>query len=111
MSIAQIRKRIKLFFSVFTLLFALAYLSPSFTGYYTPQLKTAHAASVDAFVVQSGTALVSAHQQFCKITGLDYFIANITLNASSIEVATSKALFISLFDRNVFYVFTTINAP
>jgi hypothetical protein len=110
MNLSAIRKNLKLFFSVFTLLFAVAYFS-SFFNYYTPRYaKTSHT-SIEEFVTQAGTSVVSVSQHLYKITGLDHFVFDITLSSSSIEIASSKAFFVSLFERNVFYVLTTINAP
>src|SRR6478609_10374336 len=110
MFLSGIRKNLKLFFSVFTLLFAVAYFSSSFS-YYTPHYAKANRTSaIEQFVMQAGTSVVSIGQHLYKITGLDLFVFDITLGTSSIEIVSSKALFISLFERNIFYVLTTINA-
>lgn len=110
MYLSAIRKNLKLFFSVFTLLFALAYFSSSFS-YYTPRYAKAGPTSIEEFVTQAGASVISVGQHLSKITGLDLYIFDITPGASSIEIFSAKAFFVSLFERNVFYVLTTINAP
>lgn len=106
----MIRKNLKLFFSVFTLLFAVAYFSSSF-NYYAPRYAKSNHASIEEIVTQAGTSVVSVNQHLYKITGVDHFVFDITLKASSIEITSLNAFFISVFERNVFYVLTTINAP
>jgi hypothetical protein len=110
MPLSAIRKNLKLFFSVITLLFAVVWF-PTFFNYYTPHYGKPSHTSIKEFVTQAGVSVVSVNQHLCQITGLDHFVFDITLSAPSIEIASSKAFFISLFERNVFYVLTTINAP
>jgi hypothetical protein len=111
MNVSTIQKNVRLFFSVFTLLFTIAYF-PSPFNYYTPRYAKANAhSSLEECVTQSGASIISTGQQLNKITALDHPDFDIALSDSSINIVQSKALFISLFERNVFYVFTTIHAP
>lgn len=110
MSLSAIRKNLTLFFSVSALLFAVAYFSSSF-NYYSPRYHKANqTSSIEEFVTQSPASLVSAGSLY-QITGIAHFVFDISLGISSIEIAKSKGFFISLFERNVFYVFITIHAP
>ncbi|HEY5825732.1 MAG TPA: hypothetical protein VIT44_15265, partial [Cyclobacteriaceae bacterium] len=78
MNLSAIRKNLKLFFSVFTLLFAVAYFSSSF-NYYAPRYtKASTHSSIEEFVTQAGASVVSVSQHLYKITGLDYFVFDIT---------------------------------
>jgi len=111
MYLSGVRKNLKLFFSVVTLLFAFGYFSSSF-NYYSPHYtKASGTSAIEQLIMQAGISVVSPGQHLYKITGLDLFVFDITLGTSSIEIVSSKAFFISLFERNIFYALTTINAP
>src|SRR4051812_16912371 len=103
MYLSAIRKNLKLFLGVFALLFAVTCFS-TFFNYYTPHYGKSSHTSIKEFVTQAGVSVVSVSQHLYQITGLDHFTFDITLSAPSIEIASSKAFFISIFERNVFYV-------
>jgi len=109
MKMNEIRKTMKAALYVFAILFIGTYSFASFHSsgsYYKAPLKT----SLQEIVTPAATA-VSSNQQAVKITGIDYFLFDASFDLPTIIVGTSKAFFISLYQRNAFYTFVSIHAP
>src|SRR6478735_6802607 len=113
MTLSKIRRQGAIFFEIISILIIAFYASPRF------------------FDHQSNKPYQSFYQQdfkdpiiFCKVfENLNYThslpklhvaehpVWNIAVDVAALEVATSKALLVVPYLRNVFYVFVSINAP
>ena len=110
----QMRRIVGLILELVFLVFILGFsLSPSQP---LPVGEDHSSSFASASVVQPAFARVSQNLEassdlVLKAPSTDFIFSKIFIDIPALEISNLKTLFISVFERSVFYVFTTANAP
>jgi len=109
MLLTSARRNTKLFSRLLTIAFAVVCISSAFADNNHVYSKVNYKASLEEQIQQPGSSTTTTN--LSKFTPLAYANVNVTFDLPQAELAKAKAFFISRYERNLFYVHTTIHAP
>lgn len=114
MRLNKIRRFSSIFFGVISVLIVSFYSNPEFLTNY--QSYKGHqfflvSDSGNPIVYYKASENLSYTHSLPKVQAVGHHELDFTFDSPSLEIATSEALFVVASLRNVFYVFTSINAP
>lgn len=114
MTFSKIRKWAAIFFGIISILIFAFYSSPEF--FTNHQSCKSHQFflqpdSGNPIVFYKTSENLSYTHSLPKVQVVGHHDWSVTFDLPSIEIATGEALFVVASIRNVFYVFTSINAP